>query len=52
MVAAVLAAAPAFAQDFKAPRIILSNVDWDAAAQSIAERAGSTPTESFAALAK
>lgn len=52
MVAVALAAAPAFAQDFKAPRIILSNVDWDAAAQSIAERAGKTPAESFAALTK
>lgn len=52
MVVAVLAATPASAQDFKAPRIVVSNVDWDAAAQSIAERAGSTPAESFAALAK
>ena len=50
--AAVLAVTPALTQDFKAPRIVLSVVDWPAAAQSIAERTGSTPAESFAALAK
>ena len=52
MMAAVVSAAPAIAQDFKAPRIVRSTVDWEAAAQSIADRAGGTPAESFAALTK
>ena len=52
MTAAVFAAAPAIAQEFKAPRIVLSNIDWDAAAQSIPDRVGNTPAESFAALTK
>jgi hypothetical protein len=52
VMAAVIAAAPAIGQEFKAPRVVLSNVDWDTAAQSIAERTGGTPAESFAALTK
>jgi hypothetical protein len=52
IMAAVLAATPAIAQEFKAPRIVPSNIDWDAAAQSIPDRAGSTPAESFAVLTR
>jgi hypothetical protein len=48
--AALCACGPALAQEFKAPRTIVSKVDWDAAAQSIPERTGMTPAESFAAL--
>lgn len=47
---ALCACGPALAQEFKAPRTIVSKVDWDAAAQSIPERSGTTPAESFAAL--
>jgi hypothetical protein len=51
MVAAI-AASPAIAQDFKAPRTVRSTVDWESAAQSIADRTGATPAESFASLNK
>jgi hypothetical protein len=46
------ASAPALAQEFKAPRTIISKVDWDAAAQSLSGQSGTTPAESFAALNK
>jgi hypothetical protein len=52
LVALLTAASPALAQEFQAPRTVVSKVDWDAAAQSIPERTGTTAAESFAALNK
>jgi hypothetical protein len=49
VIAALLASGPALAQDFQSPRIVVSKVDWAAAAQSIAGEAA-TPAERFAAL--
>jgi hypothetical protein len=43
---------PVFAQDFQHPRIVLSTVDWDAAARSVAGSPSATPAEAFAALNK
>jgi hypothetical protein len=51
-IAVLLLALPAAAQDFQAPRIIVSKVDWDAAAQSIPDGSGTKPADSFAALNK
>jgi hypothetical protein len=50
VIAALLASGPALAQDFQSPRIIVSRIDWDAAAQSIAGDAAATPAEKFDAL--
>jgi hypothetical protein len=52
IIAALCIAAPALAQEFQSPRTIVSQVDWDTAAQSIPDRTGTTPDESFAALNK
>lgn len=49
---ALCATCPALAQEFQAPRTIVSKIDWDAAAQSIPDRPGTTPADSFAALNK
>jgi hypothetical protein len=50
---AILLAGPALAQDFQAPKVIISKVDWAAAAQSIAGASGDGPSaEKFAALNK
>jgi hypothetical protein len=51
-IAVLLASGPAVATEFQAPRIVLSKVDWEAAAQSIGSGAGSTPADDFAALNK
>jgi hypothetical protein len=51
-IAVLFVAVPAAAQDFQAPRIIVSKVDWDAAAQSIPDGSGTTPADSFVALNK
>jgi hypothetical protein len=49
-VIAVLLAGPAAAQDFQAPRVVVSKVDWEAAAQSLP--GDGTAAEKFAALNK
>jgi hypothetical protein len=50
VIAALLGAAPASAQDFQSPRVVLSSVDWDAAAKSIRGDDSGTPPEVFAKL--
>jgi hypothetical protein len=50
LIAALLVGGPALAQDFQSPRIIISEVDWDAAARSIAGDTAPTPAEKFALL--
>ena len=51
LIAAMLGAGPAVAQDFQSPRVVVSTIDWNAAAQSVTA-AGGTPPEIFAALNK
>ena len=50
--AALLFALPAAAQDFQAPRVLLSTVDWPAAAKVAAPDASGEPVEILAPLNK
>lgn len=52
LLAALLLTGPALAQDFQKPRIIISKVDWESAAQSTGNTAASLSTERFAILNK
>jgi hypothetical protein len=47
VLAALFWAVPASAQDFESPRVILSTVDWDAAAHSLPGDQTGTPAEIF-----
>lgn len=48
--AALFCAWPAFGQDFQAPHITLSQVDWESAGNSLPSDLGATPAERFTAL--
>jgi hypothetical protein len=49
VIAALIGAVPAAAQDFQSPRVVLSTVDWDTAAQAVSGESGA-PAEIFGKL--